>query len=109
MGVVNYTELANTSTPFIYVADLLFGDWGRWAGIIATIMASLSAFSVTLGASSRVLFALGRDGHFPRSLRDFIPNLKPHILRYSFVQPWLPCLGHPVWFGCLHQPVVLAI
>jgi Trk K+ transport system NAD-binding subunit len=28
-------------------------------------MASLSAFSVTLGASSRVLFALGRDGHVP--------------------------------------------
>ncbi|MDZ7682678.1 MAG: amino acid permease [Fodinibius sp.] len=65
MGVVNYTELAETSTPFIYIADVLFGAWGRWAGIIATIMASLSAFSVTLGASSRVLFALGRDGHFP--------------------------------------------
>ena len=67
MGVVNYEELAQTSTPFIYVADVLFGGWGRWAGIVATVMASLSAFSVTLGASSRVLFALGRDGHFPAS------------------------------------------
>ena len=65
MGTVDYTELAKTSTPFIFVADHLFGTWGRWAGIFATIMASLSAFSVTLGASSRVLFALGRDGHFP--------------------------------------------
>ncbi len=65
MGVVDYGELAETSTPFIFVADHLFGTWGRWAGIFATIMASLSAFSVTLGASSRVLFALGRDGHFP--------------------------------------------
>jgi Trk K+ transport system NAD-binding subunit len=65
MGTVGYSELAQTSTPFIFVADHLFGTWGRWAGVFATIMASLSAFSVTLGASSRVLFALGRDGHFP--------------------------------------------
>lgn len=65
MGVVHHDELARTSTPFIFVADRLFGGWGRWAGIVATVMASLSAFSVTLGASSRVLFALGRDGHMP--------------------------------------------
>jgi len=65
MGVVPHQELAGSSTPFIFVADHLFGGWGRWAGVIATIMASLSAFSVTLGASSRVLFALGRDGHVP--------------------------------------------
>ena len=31
-------------------------------------MASLSAFSVTLGASARVLYALSRDGHFPKFL-----------------------------------------
>ena len=65
MGVVPHDELAGSTTPFIMVADRLFGAWGTWAGVIATIMASLSAFSVTLGASSRVLFALGRDGHFP--------------------------------------------
>jgi len=80
MGVVNYTELAKTSTPFIFIADHLFGGWGRWAGIIATIMASLSAFSVTLGASSRVLFALGRDGHFPEIFARLHSKYKtPHI------------------------------
>ncbi|MDZ7716638.1 MAG: amino acid permease [Balneolaceae bacterium] len=80
MGVVNYTELAQTSTPFIFLADHLFGAWGRWAGIIATIMASLSAFSVTLGASSRVLFALGRDGHFPEIFARLHSTYKtPHI------------------------------
>lgn len=80
MGVVNYTDLAQTSTPFIFVADHLFGAWGRWAGIIATIMASLSAFSVTLGASSRVLFALGRDGHFPEIFARLHSTYKtPHI------------------------------
>ncbi len=84
MGVVNYTELAQTSTPFIYVADLLFGTWGRWAGIIATIMASLSAFSVTLGASSRVLFALGRDGHFPAVFAKLHSKFKtPHIALFA--------------------------
>ena len=80
MGVVNYTDLAQTSTPFIYISDYLFGAWGRWAGIIATIMASLSAFSVTLGASSRVLFALGRDGHFPSVFAKLHSKYKtPHI------------------------------
>ncbi len=80
MGVVNYTELAQTSTPFIYISDVMFGPWGRWAGIIATIMASLSAFSVTLGASSRVLFALGRDGHFPGFFARLHSTYKtPHI------------------------------
>lgn len=80
MGVVNYSELAETSTPFIYISDYLFGGWGRWAGILATIMASLSAFSVTLGASSRVLFALGRDGHFPSIFARLHSKYKtPHI------------------------------
>ncbi len=65
MGVVSHEELAHTDVPFIFFADRLFGSWGRWAGIIATIMASLSAFSVTLGASARILYALGRDRHFP--------------------------------------------
>ena len=84
MGVVNYTELAQTSTPFIFVADHLFGTWGRWAGIIATIMASLSAFSVTLGASSRVLFALGRDGYFPSIFSRLHSTYKtPHIALFT--------------------------
>ena len=80
MGVVNYTDLAETSTPFIFVSDYLFGAWGRWAGILATIMASLSAFSVTLGASARVLFALGRDGHFPSVFAKLHKKYKtPHV------------------------------
>ncbi|WP_119842110.1 amino acid permease [Salinibacter ruber] len=83
MGAVSYKELAQTSTPFIFIADHLFGDWGRWAGIIATVMASLSAFSVTLGASSRVLFALGRDGHFPSVFARLHPTYQtPHISLY---------------------------
>ena len=65
MSVVHHEELAQSEVPFIFFADRLFGGWGRWAAIIATIMASLSAFSVTLGASARILFALGRDRHFP--------------------------------------------
>ncbi len=66
MSVVNYQELSHSEVPFILFAERVLGMWGRWVGILATIMASLSAFSVTLGASARILFALGRDGHFPR-------------------------------------------
>lgn len=66
MGTVHYSELAKSDVPFIFMADRLFGAWGRWAAIVATIMASLSAFSVTLGARARVLYATGRDRHFPQ-------------------------------------------
>ena len=80
MGTVNYTELVQTDIPFIFTADRLFGAWGRWAGIIATIMASLSAFSVTLGASARILYALGRDKHFPGFFARLHPKFQtPHI------------------------------
>ncbi len=65
MGAVNYRDLGDSQVPFIFAAQSLFGPWGRWAGIFATVMASLSAFSVTLGASARILYALGRDGHLP--------------------------------------------
>jgi len=68
MGAVHHTELGASDVPFIFAADKLFGPWGRWAGVAAAVMASLSAFSVTLGASARILYALGRDGHFPRFL-----------------------------------------
>ena len=73
MGTVHHTELATTDVPFIYVADKLFGPWGRYAAVLATVMASLSAFAVTLGASARVLFALGRDGHFPHAMAKLDP------------------------------------
>ncbi|UCG14386.1 MAG: amino acid permease [Deltaproteobacteria bacterium] len=80
MGTVHYTELAQSPVPFIFAADRLFGVWGRWAGIIATILASLSAFSVTLGASARILYALGRDGHFPRFFATLHRRFRtPHI------------------------------
>jgi amino acid transporter/K+/H+ antiporter YhaU regulatory subunit KhtT len=80
MGTTNYTELAQSEIPFIFTAERLFGAWGRWAGIIATIMASLSAFSVTLGASARILYALGRDKHFPYLFARLHPKFQtPHI------------------------------
>ncbi|MGD2272240.1 MAG: amino acid permease [Desulfobacterales bacterium] len=80
MGTVNYTELAGSDIPFIFTAERLFGAWGRWAGIMATIMASLSAFSVTLGASARILYALGRDQHFPYIFARLHPKFQtPHI------------------------------
>lgn len=80
MGAVPYTDLAGSDIPFIFVADRLFGGWGRWAAITATIMASLSAFSVTLGASARLLYALGRDRHFPAFFARLHPRFRtPHI------------------------------
>jgi len=84
MGTVHYSELSHSPVPFIFSAERIFGGWGRVAGIVATIMASLSAFSVTLGASARILYALGRDRHFPSFFERLHPRYKtPHVALYS--------------------------
>lgn len=84
MGTVHHTELAKQDVPFIFTAERIFGSWGRWAGIVATIMASLSAFSVTLGASARILYALGRDRHFPGVFARLHQRYRtPHIALFS--------------------------
>ncbi len=80
MGATPRHELAGSNVPFILVASQLFGGWGRWAGVIATIMASLSAFVVSLGASARVLYALGRDGHLPQVFSRLHRHFQtPHV------------------------------
>ena len=80
MGTTHYKELAGNDVPFIFTAERILGTWGRWVAVLATIMASLSAFSVTLGASARVLFALGRDGHFPWAFARLHPRFRtPYI------------------------------
>ncbi|MGD2067755.1 MAG: amino acid permease [Gemmatimonadota bacterium] len=80
MGVTHHEVLAESEVPFILMAERILGGWGRWAAILATIMASLSAFSITLGASARVLYALGRDGHFPEVFARLHPRFRtPHI------------------------------
>lgn len=83
-AVVPHGQLAGSEVPFIFVSERIPGGWGRGAAIVATIMASLSAFSVTLGASARVLFALSRDGHFPRVFAHLHPKYRtPHAALLS--------------------------
>ena len=80
MGSVHHEELAESDVPFILMAETILGGWGRIAAIVATIMASLSAFAVTLGASARVLYALGRDGHFPSAFARLHHRFRtPHV------------------------------
>jgi Trk K+ transport system NAD-binding subunit len=84
MGTIHHSELARSDIPFIFTAERLFGAWGRWAAVIATIMASLSAFSVTLGASARILYALGRDQHFPSIFGRLHSRFQtPHIALFA--------------------------
>ncbi len=80
MGAIPRSELAESDVPFILMAERIAGGWGTWVAIVATVMASLSAFSVTLGAGARVLYALGRDGHFPPYLARLHPRYQtPHV------------------------------
>lgn len=93
MGAINYKDLAQNDVPFIYTAEKILGMWGRWIAVLATIMASLSAFSVTLGASARVLYALGRDDHFPLIFAKLHPKFRtPYVALFV-------CAGIVIIFG----------
>ncbi len=93
MGTTRSTALAGTDVPFIFVSARIFGSWGRWAAVVATIMASLSAFVVSLGASARVLYALGRDGHVPRAFAKLHPRFQTPALALEV------CAGIVIVFG----------
>lgn len=80
MGSVPTAELGRSNVPFVLASARVLGPWGTWAAIIATVMASLSAFAVTLGAAARVLYALGRDGHLPDVVTRLHPRFRtPHV------------------------------
>ncbi len=60
--------LATSPAPLAAAASLVFGEPGRLLMICATLLANAARSNAVLVASSRVTFAMARDGLFPRFL-----------------------------------------
>jgi len=66
--IVPPEAISGQSSPLIYAAQLSMGDFGKVALIIAGTIAALSSVNTSIMAQSRVAYALGRDGYFPKAL-----------------------------------------
>jgi amino acid transporter/mannitol/fructose-specific phosphotransferase system IIA component (Ntr-type) len=67
-GVLPGEQLDQSRTPITDGATVFMGTWGVWAIGLAAILAFVSTANGGIMASSRYLFALGRDELLPRSL-----------------------------------------
>ncbi len=63
-----FHQLIGTELPLAEVADRLLGNSGRRAMLAVAVAGHLGVLNSVLLMATRVLFALGRDGHLPHSL-----------------------------------------
>ncbi|RYJ15411.1 amino acid permease, partial [Halogeometricum borinquense] len=80
MGVVNWTELAQSTTPVIDVAEVVFsntlglGVLGGSLILFGGLLATASSANASILASSRINFAMGRDKLITAWLNDIHPR-----------------------------------
>jgi len=65
VGVMPVNEISSFNTPIEAVASVLFGQTGSIIIIFAAAVASIASLNSTTIATSRIMYALGRDGHLP--------------------------------------------
>ncbi|MFC6824491.1 amino acid permease [Halopelagius fulvigenes] len=80
MGVVNWQQLAESTTPVIDVAEVVFGNvlgLGVLGGsliLLGGLLATASSANASILASSRINFAMGRDKLVTAWLNDIHPK-----------------------------------
>ncbi|MBI5000589.1 MAG: amino acid permease [Euryarchaeota archaeon] len=86
IGVVGWQVFAPSASTFSpeeamkYVASFSMPGWGVWLVSIGIIIGALAAINSTLYSSSRVSFAMGRDGALPKAFgRLHAKRSTPHV------------------------------
>ncbi len=80
VGVTNWQNIAGSTTAIVDVYNIMLGEWGTFLGVLGTIMASVSALNATMMASGRILYAMSRDGYFPKKISSVHMKFRtPHI------------------------------
>jgi len=80
VGVTNWTNIAGSTTAIVDVYKMMIGDWGLFLGVLGTVMASVSALNATMMASGRILYAMSRDGFFPKKISSVHKRFRtPHV------------------------------
>ncbi len=68
IGVMSQQAIIKSDTPLVDASALIFGPWGPPLLALSAMIASLASLNASIIASSRTLFALGRDRHLPAIL-----------------------------------------
>ncbi len=70
LHVLGMTHLAGSLVPAAETAMVVFGSYGRLIILLISLLAVLSAANATLMITSRILFAMARDGFLPHSVTN---------------------------------------
>ena len=65
IGVMPANEISSSNTPIEAVASVLFGQTGSIIIIFAAAVASIASLNSATIATSRIIYALSRDGYLP--------------------------------------------
>lgn len=80
IGIMPQESIINSDTPLVDASALIFGAWGPPILILSAIIASLASLNAAIIASSRTLFAIGRDKHLPAILAAVHRKFRtPHV------------------------------
>ena len=72
--------LKNQASPIAYAAEQIMGKLGATLVTIGIAIAGLAAINEAIMAQSRILFALSRDGYFPKALGRIHRHFRtPHV------------------------------
>ena len=83
VGVVPYNVLGASTTPLADVAGAALGRYGRIALGLGALLATSSAFNAALFGSSRLAYAMSREGMMPRRFSSLSKKTRAPI--YSIV------------------------
>jgi APA family basic amino acid/polyamine antiporter len=65
VGIVDYGVLGTSSAPLAVIASKVLGEYGLLFVLIAGIMSTISALNAAVLSTSRVTYAVARDGFMP--------------------------------------------
>ncbi len=79
VGVVPYTEIANSYTPISVVYGRILGQSAFYFGLAGMAASNYAALNATFLASARIAYSMGRDRYFPTVLERVSKKRKTPI------------------------------
>ena len=79
VGVVHYTQVANSFTPIADVFGVMFGPAAFYFALAGMAASNYAALNATFLATARVAYSMGRDRYFPSILESVDERLRTPI------------------------------
>ena len=80
VGVVHYSNVADSFTPIADVFGVMFGDGAFYFALAGMAASNYAALNATFLATARVAYSMGRDKYFPSFLENVHERFKTPVL-----------------------------